>query len=350
MNIFVIDNASGGLSYDIRWQLVCDELRTLENVESVTFIKGHRNKDYMFSNFYSASTLSTNMVHHLRNYAKKGSVFIFPNARDPLTITLKEYSEAFDLDFKLIGFWNDGSFYQHGDLRTKLRGKNYDWSDRFERSLVACYDYNLVTVESKLHTFRRIYSGRWQNKIMFCPLPFSSVVDNIRKSVADYDIVKEDLIVMNTTPDSTHDIKLFEALQKEFTSFAFINLYQANLSPAEYRKVLARAKILFSINQADSDPYYVLESMVLGCIPILPDIPIYAELYNSKWLYPNKLTRPPYINFIREGEIIREKIWNIQENYVNLNIAEETEKIIERHFSSDTFKQIIKNLAECKKT
>lgn len=344
MNVFVVDNASGGLSHDIRWQIVCDDIRKIENVESVFFIKGHRNKDYGFTNFYNTGVLSSNIIHHLRNYAKKGSVFIFPNARDPLTLLLKEYSEAFDLDLILIGFWNDGSYYQHGDLRSKLRGKNYDWSERFERSLVSCYDYNLVTVESKLNTFRRIYSGRWQNRIMFCPLPFSSVIQNIKDSVKEYDIIKEDLIVMNTTPGSKHDAKLFESMQHEFTDFSFINLYQASLTPSEYRKVLARAKILLSINISDCDPYFVLESMVLGCTPILPDIPIYSEMFNSKWLYPNKLTKPPYLNFIRDGEIIREKIWNIQKDYVNLRNIEETERVAEKYFNSEPLKELIKNL------
>lgn len=344
MNVFVIDNASRGLSYDIRWQLVCEELKLFDNVDSVHFVKGHRNRDYTFNNFYSASTLSSNLIHYLRNYAVKNSVFIFPNARDPLTILLKEYSETFGLDFKLIGFWNDGSFYQHGDFRTLVRGKNYDWSDKFERTLISCYDYNLVTIESKLNTFRRLYSGRRQNKIMFCPLPFTSVVENIKDSIADLDIVKEDLIIMNTSPNSSHEMKLFHALEKEFESFSFINLYQANLTPSEYRKVLARAKILFSANRSDSDPYFVLESIILGCIPILPDIPIYTEMYDSDWLYPSRLTKPPYLNFIREGQIIRDKIWNIQKNYLHLHIQKKTENIVETYFSSEPFKQLITNL------
>jgi hypothetical protein len=344
MNIFVVDNASHGLTYDIRWQLVCEDLKTINNVDSVHFIKGHRNRDYDVSDFFTQSALSSNIIYYLRNYAKKGSVFIFPNARDPLTILLKEYSEKFGLNYVLIGFWNDGSYYQNGDLRTNLRGKNYEWSNRFENSLVSCYDYNLVTIESKLETFRRIYSGRWQDKIMFCPLPYSLVVEDIRKSISDYDIIKEDLIVMNTSPGSVHDEKLFEALQKEYDSFAFVNLYQSKLTTLEYRKVLARAKILFSVNKSDTDPYFVLESMVLGCIPILPDITIYSEMFDSKWLYPNRLTRPPYLNFIREGEIIREKIWKIQKDYVNSQLTQETENVISKYFSSTTLKEILKTL------
>lgn len=345
MRICVIDNASSGLTYDRRWEVVCDELRTYDFVTDVYLVSGDRHTgDYVLGDFSTHATITENLTTYLRLYAKPGTVFIFPNARDPLTFLVKNYSEQFRLKFVLIGFWNDGVFYQEGDLRTKLRGKNYRWSYHYEKSLVECYNYNLVSLQFKLDAFNRTYGTERTKAGIFCALPYSSVIEDVRRMLKGTDIHKDDTLVMNTNPNSVHDANLFKSVQTVLPELRIVNAYEGKYTAQEYRKLLARSKMLLSVNLSDADPYFVVESLVLGNLPILPDIVIYKEMFSEEYLYPQKMTRPPYLNFIRGFENIQEKIWNFEKDSLYYNIEQEAERIVIKYFNSEQLKNILKHI------
>ncbi len=342
MRIFIINNASGGLMYDNRWKWVAEELQQEECVESVTVIEAVRTRDFKYNQFHSAASLSNGIIKHLSDDIDENSVIIFADARDSLAFILQEFRMRHELKFKMIGFWVDGHHYLRGDVKTRLRFvDNHDWMSKYERGLAACYDYNLITMESVLNSFKKYHNIRLVDKIMYCPLPFSNTTQYIENYVAKEDILKSDLVVLNTSPHSTHDLQIYEALQVEFKDYEFINVYNQLTTPVEYWRTLARAKVVISTNLSDSNPYSIYESMRLNCVPVLPDIPVYREMFNEDWLFPEIVLKPPYLNYIRNSEKIHEKVWNSMENYVSYNIQDEVKRIHDTYYDSTHLKKLL---------
>jgi len=340
VKVLIIDNATGGVAYDKRWDSVQIDLIG-GNVSATGIIPGVKVKDFEYANFQILSALSKNLGWYLKDEIDDNTIVIFPDARNTLAINLHEYRMTTRKKFKIIGFWTDGIYHGDGTTRNRLRGTNYNWSQKFERCLVECYDYNLVFLESSVAKFKHYHVKKSGNKVLQCALPFTAAINTVREEAKEFGEVKEDLVIMNTSPHDAHDLKIFEALQKEFPSYTFINAYEKDLPHKSYVKLLSRAKVVLSTCNTDSNPYSVLEAMALGCIPVLPDIPIYNEMFDNKWLYNTIILKQPYLNYIRNREQIHGQVRDAVENYTDYDLTTEVQKIHDEYFDSEQLKDII---------
>ncbi len=107
--------------------------------------------DPEYAPFHDLSVISANLLNQLKRYFKPNSVFIFADVRDPLVFMLRQQNQIYGHGHTFIGIWNDGTYDQFGVIRTWLRGQDYRWSDKLERALMDCYDYNLTPRESQVH-------------------------------------------------------------------------------------------------------------------------------------------------------------------------------------------------------
>lgn len=343
--LFFVDNAAHTVSEQHRWTLAITELkRALTDFEVISISVGYTQfKKYHESNrYHSMSALSAELVYHLKSTVDDDSVFIFADCRDPLALLLYDYRITYNKKFKVVGYWTDSVSFAQGNLRRKIKKSNYNWSVRYERCVADCFDVNLVS--SKLLEKRLQFIYPKMLNVQQCALPFDFSLNDISVDVSDLGIEKDDIIVMNTSPESIHDLKLFNALQTELPQYQFINVNETSLTYTEYRRLLARSKAVLSLNRTDTDPYTIVESMALGCIPILPDLPLYSEMFKSDWLYSSIALKPPYLNFIRNREQITEKVWNSVENYLNYNLTEEVDIITDKYYNSIHLKNVICNL------
>ena len=341
--VLIIDNAAGGVAYDKRWDSVYLDLIG-GDIDASGIIPGVKVKDFEYAKFQILSALSKNLSWYLKDEIDDDTIIIFPDARSTLAIDLHEYRVTSGKEFKMLGFWTDGIYHDSGTTRKRLRGTNYNWSQKFERCLVECYDYNLVFLESSLDKFKHYHVKKSGNEVLQCSLPFTAAINAVREEAAEFNEVKEDLVIMNTSPHDYHDLKIFTALQKEFPEYTFVNAYEKDLPHKSYVKLLSRAKVVLSTCNTDSNPYSVLEAMSLGCIPVLPDIPIYQEMFDSKWLYDKVILKLPYLNYIRNRDQIHTRIKDAVENYSDYNLTDEVEKIHMKYFDSQQLKDIISNI------
>lgn len=340
--VFFVDNAAHSVSEYYRWTLAIAELQnTLTDFEVIPVSVGYTQfKKYHESNkYHSMSALSAELTYHLKTTVDDDSIFIFANARDPLAFLLYDYRITYNKHFKTIGYWSDSVSFAQGNLRRKIKKTNYNWGIRYERCIADCFNMNLVGSNLLLKKMQYIYPA--MSNVQKCSLPFDSTLKDITADVDSLGIEKDDIIIMNTSAESIHDLKIFDALQKEMPQFQFINVNEKSLTQPEYKRLLARSKAVLSLNRTDTDPYTIVESMALGCIPILPDLPLYVEMFNSDWIYSSIALKPPYLNFIRNREQIVEKIWNSVENYLNYSLQKEVEMITDKYYNSNDLKEVL---------
>lgn len=340
--LFFVDNAAHSVSENYRWELAVQDLKNnncdfdlvLISDKHLQFKKYHESNKY-----HSSSALSAELTYHLKTSVDDDSIFIFANARDPLALLLHEYRITYNKNFKTVGFWIDSVSFAQGNLRRKIKKSNYNWTIKYERCIADCFDYNLVSSDLLMRKLKFIYPSIIN--LVKCGLPFDLTIKDLTSDIDDLKIIKDDIIIMNTSSESLHDLKIFEALQNELPQYQFININDKSLSQPEYKRLLARSKVVLSLNRTDVDPYTILESMSLGAIPILPDLPLYSEMFKNDCLYSSILLKPPYLNFIRNREDIVQKICNSVENYVHFNLQNEVQDITNRYYNSNDLKDFI---------
>lgn len=339
--VYIIDNNSGGLRYDNRWKWVADEItRWGFDCKIIDGWKTQSTKLTTQAPFFILSSISNKLGQlFTEGVVESDCIFIFPDARDLNIIALHEYRVVNNLKFTMIGFWNDGAF-KPGGVRKKSK-ENYYWTKKWERTLVECLDFNLISTPSDFPKFKSFYNKVRANEILQCGLPLSGTSAVVNYIMMDEHEEKEDLIIMNTKSESMYDYRLFEIVANEHRNCRFINCNQHNIPEVEYYRLLSISKVVFSVNLEDSHPYNILESMTMGAIPILPDIDIYKEYFGDEWLYDKRILRPPYLNFIRGREYIDDKILEYTKNYLSYNIKEIAQQIELEFFNSNELKEIL---------
>ena len=340
--VFFVDNAAHSVSETYKWDLAIQDLKNDNCGYDVILItdKHLQFKKYHESNkYHSSSTLSAELTYHLKTTVDENSIFVFANARDPLALLLHEYRITYNKQFKIIGFWVDSVSFAQGNLRRRIKKRNYNWTVKYERCIADCFDYNLVSSNLLMHKLKFIYPSIVN--LQKCGLPFDVTLKDITADTDELQIDKDDIIIMNTSSESLHDLKIFDALQKELPLYQFINVNEKSLTQPEYKRLLARSKVVLSLNRTDVDPYTILESMALGAVPILPDLPLYSEMFDKSWLYSSIVLKPPYLNFIRNREEIVQKICNSVENYVYFNLHDEVNTIKNRYYNSNDLKEFL---------
>jgi len=345
VEVVIVDNIISGANVSKAWEHAGQEILKLPNISTVKMIPGKYTPDkYNFHRFTMHREHLKNLTSYFAQRWETGIasdskfLFIFPNARDALAIQIKEFCEFHSIDATFIGFWLDSMYHQSGDVRTKLRGRKYKWSERFERALFYCYDYNLVPLQS-FDRMLKTYSTKHADSIIKCPIPYTSIISELSNTYGSE--TKEDIVLINGTPSSNFDQKLAKVFSNQFPKYTFVNIHDHSLDSASYLKLLSRAKVIFSTNISDQNPFSIYEAMVLGALPILPDIPLYAEIFDERWLYDHKILKGKYLNFVRGSEELEERLVSYMENYENLNRDSELERIHDKYFKSDKFLEIV---------
>lgn len=340
--VFIIDNFAGGLKYGNRWELTAEVIR--EWGFEVEIIKSQKTNQSEVFEFLDLASLSKNLSFKLfHKQIKNGDIVIFPKARDMLALMLHEHRVLHNLNIFMIGYWLDGVYYSDGRMRNAQLVKNLGWSNYFEKALVNSYDYNIVTNKDYLERFKNRYAISTTKPIVFGSLPFAYRKDLLLKYMGIPEIVKDDLIIMNTTNESEWSDKALGIFKNEYENFKFVELNDYNFNAPEYYRLLSKAKVLISTNTYDIKPYMVYEAMALGVAPALPDIPIYKEMYNSMWLYDKTITKPPFLNFIRSREVVFERVNTFLENDTQAILKEHVKKLEETYFNIDELKELINN-------
>lgn len=341
--VFIIDNSSYGMKSSTMWSKFAEELGELDCVRRVHIVTGAKVMDTQYIQFHDLQAISANLLHSLKRFSKPNSIFIFTDARDPLVFMIRQQSQIYDLGYKFIGFWNDGTWDQNGVIRNWLRGQDYRWGTKLERALIDCYDYNFTPRESQVYHISKNLSSLSSMTVQFCPLPFSNSIQH--EMGIDWGDDKEDIILLNSQPLSKHNKTLFDSLQVEFPDFKFMSVHELGLDTNSYYRLLKRAKIVLSTNSSEVNAFSIVEAMVAGCVPVIPDIDVYSEVIPSKYQYSQEILRPPHINFIRGNGPLIAMIQNIIDNYSEIDMTDDIQQIVDRYYSSEKLKTVIKTIA-----
>jgi len=285
--------------------------------------------------FFKNAQLRTLLDLFQKNEVRNGDIFVFANAWNFITIPLSFFKHEFNLDIKLIGFWNNSLFNRASPMFRRLDSKN-GWGYNFEMSLFKAYDLNCFFCKEHQEMFsRRNYASRQEVGVV-TGLPFGY----LRKKVQS---VEKHNIIFTPEPitDEIHS-RVFAGLSFDFKEYSLVVASKTHFTRFKYNELLKAAKVLYCVKQTEYDPAVIYEAMLNGIIPILPKRMFLEMIFPKEYFYERqspKIKRNIYLFMIRNRlemiEFISKKVDNYEE--WKLKVKSDAETIEQEYFSNTKF-------------
>lgn len=266
--------------------------------------------------------------------------FIFPNAWTNATVYIRHWAEVYKVSPEMIGFWSKGC-YINDDYEFRPRGDR-NWRKVFERSSFRCLDRSYFISEYFKEQFR-IYVSKFvfpeRLTIMPFPLDYLSLETDAYK--ADY--FKKDMIVFPWSKYSEFHEQIMYDFIRVFKNVNVI-FAQENEPIPRYQlfNQLAKAKIAFLPYKAPNIGKEIYECMLLGAIPLVPDLEGLEDFVPKEFRYPVEWTQSIF-NYTLYAPELTAKIKDLLENYEQYKVIldKHQEYLTNKYYTSEPIINLI---------
>lgn len=279
--IYLVDIENIPNRYSAQWREWYINLFGKENVKIIGDSSVNVNTlDNEFMAFIPSNVYKANQISILACYLQvkainEGDIVFFMDAWHPGVVALRQMMIHYPHKFQIYGYFHAGSYDENDIL-----GPYFNRFQHFEKGLIDCLDKCLLATNYHLDLMRKWLSLPWKARDKFEVVGFLYNTDHIIRNP-----VKEKLIVFPHRIATEKHPELFDALAKELPEYTFIKTIETTKNKSEYYEMLGKAR--FSVSFADQETFGIsmVESMMSGAIPIVPNKLSYQELYLDAFKY-----------------------------------------------------------------
>ncbi len=300
---------------------VFDPIPLSDKITSGSFL------DVCGTNWYKAIQIKRFSEFVYKGHVKDGDVVFLMDAWFPGLESIAYIRDALNLKFRICGIFHAGTYDPYDFLTKKGMGH---WGKPLEESWFRILDK--IFVATKFHK-RLLMKTREidPKKIVVTGLPtmlYPSLIDNENK---------ENIIVFPHRLDSEKNPDMFSLLKESGigemlrkAGWKFIFSKKATKSKKEYYDLLWKSKISVSFADQETFGIAMIESVMNGCFPVVPDKLSYTELYHPIFHYHSfsdaielvqKMTDHPK-DFKVEFEKTRSRLFRITQEAIPKMIEE----------------------------
>lgn len=248
----------------------------LETGETVQIHRGEF-LDVVNTNAYKAEQLQI-LCQAINNFKiKDGDIILFLDGWFPGLEMLAYIRDGLNLKIKIVGMFHSGTYDPHDFL---TQHGMQAWGSPLENAWFTIYDQ--IIVATNYHKFlmtnlRRIDPNKI--KVVFFPMLTDWIPSNIIKN--SNQIVFPHRLAPEKCPNRFHQL---QKLAFEDT-VNFIMTKNETKQKSKYWELLASSKIAVSFALQETWGIAMIESVLCGCIPIVPNRCSYSELYPALFKY-----------------------------------------------------------------
>lgn len=267
---------------------------------------------------------------------KNGDHILFTDAWHPGVIQVKYMSELLNIRIKLHGIWHAGS-YDPQDFLGRLIGDK-PWVRHAEKSFYECYDHNYYATYFHKKLFAETLLDFTPSKQTFdlkmiqTGLPFEYLKPLL--SPLGESTKKKNLVLFPHRIAPEKQIDIFNDLSKEIPELEWVVCQSNALSKNEYHQMLSEAKIIFSANLQETLGISMMEGMLVGAHPMVPDRLSYHEMYPDTYKYPSIWTENFELYQKHKIKLITH-IRNVIHHYKFDTIIDDSSAIFSKYFTSN---------------
>jgi len=283
--------------------------------------------DFGATNVYKASQAVAVSKMFSNGQVKAGDKFLITDAWNFIITPIKYMSDLLDIPVEIHSIWHAGA-YDPSDILGYKMSKPWPWLQ--EQAWYMCSDYNYYATESHRSMFlknlkiedtgRAVRSGQ-PHELIVQPLLDRQGVEKTNKVMWPHRYNDD------KQPDIAEDLK---------ADFDMVITQKMNLDKGEYYDEMATSKAIFSCALHENLGISVMEAVLTGAIPIVPDRCSYAEMYLPEFKYPTEWTESVDAYHKHRDDMvafINDKINNYDE--YKLLVKQQQQILIDNFLNSD---------------
>jgi hypothetical protein len=236
---------------------------------------------------------------------------------------IRYMSDLLEIPVEIHGIWHAGH-YDPTDILGMKMSKN--WPPHQERAWYHACDYNWYATNFHRDMFLKNLGIEETYKAQRSGQPHEYIIPELEKLK---DTVKEDKVIWPHRYNADKQPDIAENLK---TNFNVVITAKMGLSKEAYYRELASSKVIFSCALHENLGISIMEAVLAGTIPVLPDRCSYAEMYPAEFLYPSVWTSN-YENYcaykVQLIDFIRDRMDNPEKYSKALSLAQD---IIKDHY------------------
>jgi hypothetical protein len=260
-------------------------VRQIDGVQRVASVTSGAFLNFSDTNYWKSTQLC-NFVELLdAGETTVNDKFLFTDAWNPCITQIAYMRDLLEQKWELHGIWHAGAYDPSDILGYKMQ-KPWPW--HAEKSWFYSCDYNYYASNFHKDMFlknldidmanlkRAVRSGQPHGEI----IKAMELYANAEKS-------NDDLVMWPHRFNADKQPDIAVDLRKDFD---MVITQQLSLTKDEYYATLAKSKIMFSCALHENLGISVMEGVLAGVIPVLPDRCSYKEMYLPEFKYPSEWT------------------------------------------------------------
>lgn len=238
--------------------------------------------DFGATNVYKASQAEKISRMFSDGVIKAGDKFLVTDAWNFVITPIKYMSDLLDIPVEIHGIWHAGA-YDPSDILGYKMNKPWPWHQ--ERSWYYSCDYNYFATEFHKNMFLKNLSiDTERHRAVRSGQPHTPIIEECGQY---WNITKNKVMIWPHRYNADKQPEIAEDLSANINT---IITQKMNLSKEEYYKSLGECSVMFSCSLHENLGISMMEGVLAGVIPIVPDRCSYKEMYMDEFKYPSEWT------------------------------------------------------------
>jgi len=283
--------------------------------------------DFGATNVYKASQTVTVSKMFSAGEIKPGDKFLVTDAWNFIITPIKYMSDLLDIPVEIHSIWHAGAYDPSDILGYKM---NKPWPWEAERSWYHSSDYNYYASENHRQMFLNNLNipKEYHYKAVRSGQPHELIIDDL---VKHQNTPKQDRVMW---PHRYNDDKQPGIAEDLSTDFDMVITQKMNLSKPDYYATMGTSKLIFSCALHENLGISVMEAVLTGAIPVVPDRCSYSEMYLKEFKYPSEWTED-YFAYNKYKRVLVDFIQEKLDNYSNYHdLVKEQQSILVQDYLS----------------
>jgi hypothetical protein len=236
--------------------------------------------DFGATNVYKASQLQTIASMFSHGKIKAGDKFLITDAWNFVITGIRYMSELLKIPVQIHSIWHAGNYDP-----TDILGMNMNpaWAAEQERAWYYASDFNYFATDFHKDMFMRNL-GVNGNKALRSGQPHSPLIEQLMKYILTS---KRDIILFPHRLNSDKQPAIMDDMASDLKANVIVN-QRMNLTKEQYYETVGYSKVVFSCSLHENLGISMMEGVLAGAIPVVPDRASYSEMYDDCFKYPSE--------------------------------------------------------------
>lgn len=262
------------------------QVRQIDGSQRNTNVTNGAFLNFSDTNYWKSSQLCNFVELHDSGETTTNDKMLFTDAWNPCITQVAYMRDLLDQKWELHSIWHAGAYDPSDILGYKMQ-KPWPWHS--EKSWFYCCDYNYYASNFHKNMFLKNLNidDEYKHRAVRSGQPHGEIIEAM-KQYSNISKSDENLVMWPHRFNADKQPDIAVNLSKEFN---VVITQKLSLSKDEYYATLAKSKVMFSCALHENLGISVMEGVLAGVLPALPDRCSYHEMYLDEFKYPSEWTR-----------------------------------------------------------